>query len=126
MPVITSSSIQRQPFQQMLGVELPPRQEKPPAAPRELDERAPKSGLPKLNFGLLQVLCPRELVDRVIKEAGKEGERNRLLPPWMVVYALLMMCLPGTKGYGRLMRELATQAVKWQSLCRPLGVKSPG
>ncbi|HLB78652.1 MAG TPA: IS4 family transposase, partial [Candidatus Dormibacteraeota bacterium] len=115
MPVTTSSSIQRQPFQQTLGVELPPRQEKPPAPPRELAAPAPQVGVPKLSLGLLETLCPRELVDRVLVEAGREGKRNRLLPPWLVVYALLLMCLSGTMGYGRLMRELATQAVSWKS-----------
>jgi hypothetical protein len=115
MPVTASSSIQRQPFQQMLGVELPARQEKPPAPRPGLAAPAPKLGVGKLSFGLLETLCPPELVDRVIKEAGREGERNRLLPPRLVVYALLLMCLSGTMGYGRLMRELATQAVRWQS-----------
>jgi hypothetical protein len=76
---------------------------------------APKLGVGKLSFGLLETLCPPELVDRVLQEAGREGERNRLLPPRLVVYALLLMCLSGTMGYGRLMREFATQAVKWQS-----------
>jgi Insertion element 4 transposase N-terminal/Transposase DDE domain len=115
MPVATSSSIQRQPFQQMLGMELPPRNEKPPAPRRELDALAPQLGVPKLSFGLLETLCPRDLVDRVLVEVGREGKRNRLLPPWLVVYALLMMCLSGTMGYGRLMRALATQAVRWKS-----------
>ena len=109
MPVTTSSSIQRQPFQQMLGVELPPRKEKPPAPPAELVGPAPQVGVAKASFGLLETFCPRELVDRVIKESAREGERNRQLPPWLVVYALLMMCLSGTMGYGRLMREVATQ-----------------
>jgi hypothetical protein len=115
MPVATSSSIQRQPFQQMLGVELPPRNEKPPAPPRELAAPAPQVGVPKLSFGLLETLCPRDLVDRVLVEVGREGKRNRLLPPWLVVYALLLMCLSGTMGYGRLMRALASQAVSWKS-----------
>ena len=113
MPVSTSSSIQQQPFQQMLGVELPPREKQP--APAERVAWAPQGGISKPSFGLLESLCPRELVDRVIKESGREGQRNRQLPPWLVVYALLMMCLSGTMGYGRLMRELATQAMKWKS-----------
>src|SRR4030081_888116 len=115
MPVIPSSPIQPQPFQQMLGVELPPRREKPPAPPAEPVGPAPQAGVAKASFGLLESFCPRELVDRVIKESAREGERNRQLPPWLVVYALLMMCLSGTMGYGRLMREVATQAVKWKS-----------
>ena len=115
MPVTASSSIQRQPFQQMLGVELPARQEKPPAPRPALDLAEPKLGFRRLSFGLLETLCPPELVDRVIKEAGREGERKRLLPPRLVVYALLLMCLSGSMGYGRLMREVATQAVPWQS-----------
>jgi hypothetical protein len=115
MPVTASSSIQRPAFQQMLGVELPARQEKPPAPRPALELPAPKLGFRKLSFGLLETLCPPELVDRVIKEAGREGERNRLLPPRLVVYALLLMCLSGSMGYGRLMREMATQALRWQS-----------
>src|SRR5215469_6687379 len=115
MPVTTSSFIQRQPFQQMLGVELPPRREKPPAPPAERVTLVPQGGVAKSRFGLLESLCPRELVDRVIKESGREGQRTRQLPPWLVVYALLMMCLSGSMGYGRLMREVATQALKWRS-----------
>lgn len=115
MPVTTSSFIPRQPFQQMLGVELPPRREKPPAPPAERVAPAPQGGVAKSRFGLLESLCPRELVDRVIKESGREGQRSRQLPPWLVVYALLMMCLSGSMGYGRLMREVATQALKWRS-----------
>ena len=98
-----------------MGVELPPRKEKPPAPPAEPVGPAPQVGVAKASFGLLESFCPRELVDRVIKESAREGERNRQLPPWLVVYALLMMCLSGTMGYGRLMREVATQAVKWKS-----------
>src|SRR3984893_7481244 len=115
MPVATSSSIQRQPFQQMLGVELPARQEKPPAPRPGLGAPAPELGVGKLSFGLLETLCPPELVDRVIKEAGREGKRNRLLPPRLVVYALLLMCLSGTMVTGGLRRNLPTKAVKWQS-----------
>src|SRR5262252_1910982 len=115
MPVTTSSFIQRQPFQQMLGVELPPRREKPPAPSAERVVPAPQGGVAKSSFGLLESLCPRELVDRVIKESGREGQRKRQLPPWLVVYALLMRCLSGSMGYGRLMREVATQAPKWRS-----------
>src|SRR6202048_5498097 len=109
IPVATPSSIQRQPCQQILGVELPPRQEKPPAPPRELAVPAPQVGVPQLSFGLLETLCPRDLVDRVLVEVGKAGKRNRLLPPWLVVYALLLMCLSGSMGYGRVVREVATQ-----------------
>ncbi|HKF15778.1 MAG TPA: transposase domain-containing protein, partial [Candidatus Dormibacteraeota bacterium] len=76
---------------------------------------APQGGVAKSSFGLLESLCPRELVDRVIKESGREGQRTRQLPPWLVIYALLMMCLSGSMGYGRLMREVATQALKWRS-----------
>jgi hypothetical protein len=114
MPVTASSSIQRPPFQQMLGMELPACPEKPLARRPALELPAPKLGFRKLSFGLLETLCPPELVDRVIKEAGREGERNRLLPPRMVVYALLLMCLSGSMGYGRLMRGLASQALRWQ------------
>ena len=125
MPVTASSSIQRQPFQQMLGVELPARQEKPPAPRPALGPPAPKLDVRKLSFGLLETLCPPELVDRVIKEAGREGERNRLLPPRVVVYALLLMCLSGTMGYGRLMRvSTDTRISRWADNW-PLGPRTP-
>jgi hypothetical protein len=115
MPVAPSSSIQRSPFQQILGVELPPLVEKPPASPAEPLDPAPKPRLPDLSFGLLEAFCPRPLVDRVIKELGRGGERDRLLPAWWVVYGLLMMCLSGRMGYGRLMCELSSQALNWRS-----------
>jgi hypothetical protein len=114
MPVAPSSSIQRSPFQQMLGVELPPLVEKQPVTPAQPVDPAPKSRVPEFSFGLLEALCPRELVDRVIKELGREGERKRLLPAWWVVYGVLMMCLSGRTGYGRLMRELASQSLNWR------------
>jgi Insertion element 4 transposase N-terminal/Transposase DDE domain len=114
MPVTPSSSIQRSPFQQILGVELPPLVEKPLAAPAKPVDPTPKITVPEFSFGLLEALCPRELVDRAIRELGRGGERNRLLPAWWVVYGLLMMCLSGRTGYGRLMRELASQAVNWR------------
>src|SRR5207302_9287034 len=100
MPVATSSSIQRQPFQQMLGVELPARQEKPPAPRPALGAPAPKLGVGKLSFGLLETLCPPELVDRFIKEVGWEVERNLMLPPRLGVFALQLMCMSCTDVFG--------------------------
>ncbi|WP_191892517.1 transposase domain-containing protein, partial [Streptomyces griseoaurantiacus] len=43
----------------------------------------------RIAIGLLTRSFPQELVDRVITETGREGQRDRLLPPRVVVYFVL-------------------------------------
>jgi hypothetical protein len=111
MPVPPSSSIERPAFQQMLPVELPPVVKKQLAPPPEQVGAGSKGARPAFSFGLLSVLCPPELIDRVVRECGRQEQRSRLLPAQRVVYGLLMMCLSGSIGYARLMRHLAAQAL---------------
>ena len=69
------------------------------------------------NFGLLTVICPPELVDRVISERGQAEQRCRRLPARLVVYAMLFMCV-SCLAYQKLLHHLAPLAVgisSWQA-----------
>ncbi|MEU4449665.1 IS4 family transposase [Actinosynnema sp. NPDC050801] len=66
----------------------------------------------RIAIGLLTRSFPPELVDRVIAEAGREGQRDRLLPPRVVVYFVLAMCLFSGQGYEEVAR-LLTEGLSW-------------
>ncbi|MFE5828537.1 IS4 family transposase [Streptomyces erythrochromogenes] len=74
----------------------------------ETDERLSD----RIAIGLLTRTFPPELVDRVVEESGKAGQRNRLLPPRVVVYFVLAMCLFSRQGYEEVAR-LLTQGLAW-------------
>lgn len=66
----------------------------------------------RIAVGLLTRTFPPELVDRVVAGCGREGQRNRLLPPRVVVYFVLAMCLFSGQGYEEVAR-LLTQGLVW-------------
>jgi hypothetical protein len=66
----------------------------------------------RIAIGLLTRTFPPELVDQVIVQTGKTGERNRLLPPRVVVYFVLAMCLFTGQGYEEVAR-LLTEGLAW-------------
>ena len=66
----------------------------------------------RIAVGLLTRTFPPELVDRVVAECGRSGRRNRLLPPRVVVYFVLAMCLFSGQGYEEVAR-LLTQGLAW-------------
>lgn len=66
----------------------------------------------RIAIGLLTRTFPPELVDQVIAQTGKTGERNRLLPPRVVVYFVLAMCLFAGQGYEEVAR-LLTEGLAW-------------
>jgi Transposase DDE domain. len=66
----------------------------------------------RIAIGLLTRTFPPELVDQVITQTGKTGERNRLLPPRAVVYFVLAMCLFTGQGYEEVAR-LLTEGLAW-------------
>ncbi|WP_328335940.1 MULTISPECIES: IS4 family transposase [unclassified Streptomyces] len=74
----------------------------------ETDERLSD----RIAVGLLMRTFPPELVDRVVARCGREGQRNRLLPPRVVVYLVLAMCLFPGQGYEEVAR-LLTQGLNW-------------
>ncbi|MGX1915687.1 IS4 family transposase [Streptomyces phaeochromogenes] len=74
----------------------------------ETDERLSD----RIAVGLLTRTFPPELVDRVVAQCGREGRRNRLLPPRVVVYFVLAMCLFSGQGYEEVAR-LLTQGLTW-------------
>ncbi|MDO0930042.1 IS4 family transposase [Streptomyces sp. TG1A-8] len=74
----------------------------------ETDERLSD----RIAVGLLTRSFPPELVDRVVAECGRSGQRNRLLPPRVVVYFVLAMCLFSGQGYEEVAR-LLTHRLAW-------------
>ncbi|MFF5027886.1 IS4 family transposase [Streptomyces collinus] len=74
----------------------------------ETDERLSD----RIAVGLLTRSFPPELVDRVVVECGRSGQRNRLLPPRVVVYFVLAMCLFSGQGYEEVAR-LLTHGLTW-------------
>jgi hypothetical protein len=88
----------------------------------ETDERLSD----RIAIGLLTRTFPPELVDRIVEESGKSGKRNRLLPPRVVVYFVLAMCLFSGQGYeevARLLTEGLAWARRWSGSWR---VPTPG
>jgi hypothetical protein len=74
----------------------------------ETDERLSD----RIAVGLLTRSFPPDLVDRVVAECGRSGQRNRLLPPRVVVYFVLAMCLFSGQGYEEVAR-LLTHGLTW-------------
>jgi Insertion element 4 transposase N-terminal/Transposase DDE domain len=66
----------------------------------------------RIAVGLLTRTFPPELVDRIVEESGKSGRRQRLLPPRVVVYFVLAMCLFSGQGYEEVAR-LLTEGLAW-------------
>lgn len=66
----------------------------------------------RIAIGLLTRTFPPELVDQVITQTRRTGERNRLLPPRVVVYFVLAMCLFTGQGYEEVAR-LLTEGLAW-------------
>ncbi|MFF1875028.1 IS4 family transposase [Kitasatospora herbaricolor] len=69
----------------------------------------------RVAIALLTRTYPPELVDRAVTESGSSGRRQRLLPPRLVVYFVLAMCLFVDKGYQEVARML-TQGLSWAGL----------
>jgi len=66
----------------------------------------------RIAIGLLTRTFPPELVDRVIADSGRTGQRDRLLPPRVVMYLVLAMCLFTGQGYEEVAR-LLTEGLSW-------------
>lgn len=74
----------------------------------ETDERLSD----RIAVGLLTRSFPPELVDRVVAACGRTGQRTRLLPPRVVIYFVLAMCLFAGQGYEEVAR-LLTHGLAW-------------
>lgn len=106
MPASTSSRIAPASlFQDLLPLDLtdivellPAAEPPPPAGPRRR---------PQFFFGVISAFCPQALVDQVLTQCGRQGQRTRRLPDRLSVYALLLMCLLPQLGYQRLLHRLA-------------------
>ncbi len=67
-----------------------------------------------ISVGVLTRVFPPDLVDRVVREAGRGEVRHRLLPARVVVYYVLGLALFSQASYEEVMREL-TEGLAWAS-----------
>ncbi len=65
-------------------------------------------------LGVLTRTFPPEMVDAVVREAGREQQRSRLLPARLVVYYVLALTLFSQSGYEEVMRSLV-EGLSWES-----------
>lgn len=65
-----------------------------------------------ISLGVLTRVFPPELVDRVIAEAGRTEQRQRLLPARVVVYYVLGLALFSQGSYEEVMRNLV-EGLSW-------------
>lgn len=79
-----------------------------------------------ISIGVLTRVFSPELVDRVVAEAGRSEQRQRLLPARVVVYYVLGLGLYSSSSYEEVMRMLV-DGLSWQSgWQRPWSVPTKG
>jgi hypothetical protein len=61
----------------------------------------------RIAIGLLAWAYPPQMIERVIRRCGRLGVRNRLLPPQIMVYFVLVMCMFPNESYEDVARLLA-------------------
>jgi hypothetical protein len=66
-----------------------------------------------ISIGVLTRVFPPDLVDRVVKEAGRTEQRQRLLPARVVVYYVLGLSLFSQSAYEEVMRMLV-EGLSWE------------
>src|SRR5271155_83625 len=67
-----------------------------------------------ISIGVLSMVFPPELVDRVVAESGRTEIRHRLLPARVVVYYVLALALFSDASYEEVMRNLV-EGLAWES-----------
>ena len=67
-----------------------------------------------ISIGVLRLVFPPELVDRVVAGSGRTEMRHRLLPARVVVYYVLGLALFAQASYEEVMRNLV-EGLAWQS-----------
>jgi hypothetical protein len=66
-----------------------------------------------ISIDVLTRVFPPDLVDRVVKEAGRTEQRQRLLPARVVVYYVLGLALSSQCAYDEVMR-LLVEGLSWE------------
>jgi hypothetical protein len=66
-----------------------------------------------ISIGVLTRVFPPDLVDRIVKEAGRTEQRQRLLPARVVVYYVLGLALFSQCAYEEVMRMLV-EGLSWE------------
>lgn len=72
----------------------------------------------RLAISILTWFFPPEAVERAIAHSGRMGARNRLLPPKVVVYFVLAMCMFPAEGYSDVARLLAEGMALGSGACQ--------
>jgi hypothetical protein len=67
-----------------------------------------------ISIGVLTRTFPPELIDQVVRAAGKVEQRHRLLPARVVVYYVLALALFSQSSYEEVMRQLV-DGLAWSS-----------
>ena len=75
-----------------------------------------------ISIGVLTRVFPPELIDKILEEAGRTEQRNRLLPARVVVYYVLGLALFSQSSYEEVMRMLV-DGLSWsEGWARPWSV----
>ena len=67
-----------------------------------------------ISIGVLSLVFPPELVDRVVSETGRTELRHRLLPARVVVYYVLALSLFSQASYEEVRRNLV-EGLAWET-----------
>ncbi len=68
-----------------------------------------------ISIGVLAIRFPRDVVDRVLAETGRGGQRQRQLPAHVVVYFVIALALYMSVSYGEVLRCLV-EGLSWLGL----------
>jgi hypothetical protein len=72
----------------------------------------------RISIGVLTQTFPPDLIDQVVRDAGRKEKRNRLLPARVVVYFCLTMCLFAQDPYNEVM-ALMVKGLRWTKQWSP-------
>lgn len=73
---------------------------------------APAHPTTELGFGIIHRYCPPELVERAVVRGGRKERRLRMLPGWLVVYCVLLLCLFPDASYQEVLQRAALGAIR--------------
>lgn len=68
-----------------------------------------------ISLGVIAETVPRELLDQILEETGKQSQRQRKLPAHVVMYYVIALALFMNVSYGEVLRCLV-EALRWLGL----------
>jgi hypothetical protein len=69
----------------------------------------------QVSLGVLTATMPAELVDTVLADTGRQGQRQQQLPARLVVYYVMALSLHAQASYGKVLRCLP-EGIRWLRL----------